>query len=87
MWQLILLDLMPQDKFGYVQAKKIGMKQKVYLHLETHEHFKRGSLGLEINGFKENTFALGLILLEIGLGVDIQYLYDDNYQMLKGIII
>lgn len=84
-WQLLLLDLIPQNKYSFIQFKKIQMKKKVYLHLETYEHFKRGNLNLEINGFKENTFALGLIILEIALNINIQHLFDDNYQLLKGI--
>ena len=82
-WQLILIDLIPLSKFPEVHSNKIQSKRKTYLHLELYEHYKSGQQSTVINGFKENTFALGLIILELAFGIDIQNLYDNKYHLLK----
>ena len=82
-WQLILIDLIPLQKFAEVHFNKIKQKRKTYLHLELYEHYKKGQQSTVINGFKENTFALGLIILELAFNIDIQNLYDNKYHLLK----
>jgi hypothetical protein len=82
-WQLVLIDLLPLEMFPKVHIEKIKLKKKTYLHLELYEHYKSGYESTVINGFKENTFALGLIILELAFNINIQDLYDDKYHSLK----
>lgn len=82
-WQLILIDLIPVNKFSEIHMKKIAASKKTYLHLELYELYRAGYGGIVINGFKENTFALGLIILELAFNIDIKNLYDNNYHLLK----
>jgi hypothetical protein len=82
-WQLILIDMIPLSKFPDIQINKINSNRKVYMHLELYEHFRSGRRDTEINGFKENTFALGLMILEMAFDIDIRYLYESRYHMLK----
>ena len=82
-WQLILIDLLPNDLFPEVHISKIKQQKKTYLHLELYEHYKSGIKNTIINGYKENTFALGLIILELAFNIDIQDLYEDRYHLLR----
>jgi hypothetical protein len=82
-WQLILIDLIPKEKFSEIQIKKIYTSKKSYLHLELYEHFKAKNGNVLYNGYKENTFALGLIILELAFNINIQNLYDNKYHLLK----
>jgi hypothetical protein len=82
-WQLILIDLIPNEKFAEVHINKIKLKKKTYLHLELYEHYKSGSRETVINGYKENTFALGLMILELAFNIDMGNLYDDKYHLLR----
>lgn len=82
-WQVILIDLIPVSKFPEIHMKKIGTNKKTYLHLELHELYRAGHGNIVINGFKENTFALGLIILELAFDIDMKHLYENKYQLLK----
>jgi hypothetical protein len=82
-WKLILIDLIPKEKFAQIQISKIDMRKKSYLHLELYEHFKAKNDQVVYNGFKENTFALGLIILELAFNINIQNLYNNRYHLLK----
>ena len=78
-----MIDLIPKEKFAHIQINKIGMNKKSYLHLELYEHFRAKNDKVVYNGFKENTFALGLIILELAFNINIQNLYDNKYHLLK----
>ena len=82
-WQLILIDMLPSSRFAEIQISKIRENRKVYLHLETFEHFRSGKTQLKVDGFRESTFALGLIILEMVFDIDIRYLYHNCYHMLN----
>ena len=77
--------MVPIEKFSEIHAHKIEKGNKTYLHLELFENYRIGQKDVKINGYKENTFALGLIILEIALNIDLQNLYADKYQLLKSI--
>lgn len=82
-WQLILIDLLPLEMFAEIHISKIAQNKKSYLHFELYEHYKANECSTIINGFKENTFALGLMVLEMAFDIDIQNLHEENFQMLK----
>lgn len=41
-----------------------------------YQNLKKGNLNFELNPQKEDSFALGLVLLEAGNGQSIQTIYD-----------
>lgn len=82
-WQLVLIDLLPLEMFAEIHMSKIAQNKKSYLHFELYEHYKANEKSTIINGHKENTFALGLMILEMAFEIDIQDLYQENFQMLR----
>lgn len=77
-WQLILIDMIPSELFLDLQRSLIAKGKSVYLHPELYELLKQGVELGEFDGFKENTFALGLMLLEAGLLVSVEGIYADR---------
>lgn len=71
------------ERFSDIHISKIARGKKTYLHLELYEHYRSGHGETIINGFKENTFALGLIILEIAFNIDMEDLYQDRFHLLK----
>ena len=82
-WQLILIDMVPIEKFPEVHISKIKSDKSTYLHLELYEHYRKGNSEALIEGYKENTFALGLIILELAFNIDMRNLYNNKYNLLR----
>lgn len=66
-----------------MHGAKIKMGKKTYLHPELYERYKEGHLDTIVNGFKENTFALGLMILELAFNIDMDDWYSSQYHLLK----
>lgn len=83
-WQLILIDMIPSELFLDLQKTLILKHKAIYLHPEFYELLRQGEDLLEVNGYKENTFALGLIVLEVGLLCNIESIYSDDLDPVYG---
>ena len=76
-FKFMLLDLVYKDLFIKTKIDKIQKKQFPYIHIELFENLMCGNTNLEINYLKENTYALGLIILSLSMNFDLNSLYYD----------
>lgn len=59
-----------------MQKNRLLGKQPLYQSPVMYQNLKKGNLNFELNPQKEDSFALGLVLLEAGNGQSIQTIYD-----------
>jgi hypothetical protein len=76
-FKFMLLDLIYQDLFLKVKINKIQENKFPYIHVELFENLMRGNTNLDIRYYKENTYSLGLIILELAMNFDLTSLYYD----------
>ena len=61
-----------------VQKNKVVAGQPLYLTPATYGNLKKGNLNYTVDPTKEDVYALGLSLLEVGNGQSIQNIYNAN---------
>lgn len=86
-WKFFLMELVPSELFPQIHKHKINTQDELYLNLEIYEHLRtNGILPSVLNIEKEGTYALGMMILKLGLRKDIQDIYDLKEQLPSKII-
>lgn len=76
-FKFLLLDLVFKNLFFETKLKKISTNTFPYIHVELFENLIRGNTKIDVHFYKENTYALGLIVLSLAVKFDFAALYNN----------
>ena len=69
-------------KTKQVQKNRLLSNQPIYQSPIMYSNLKKGNLNFEFDPYKEDVFALGLTILEAGVGQPIQNIYDQKQRII-----
>ncbi len=71
-------DRQTQNKSRNIQKNRLIRGNQIYQSPIMYQNLKKGNLNFDVDPSKEDTYALGLTLLEAGNGKSIQNIYDKD---------